>query len=179
MIFGLCDALTRCLAVALYRRPETEDNSMKHPRTWYVVADGGSARILQRRDSPENHDAYDTHLEFTSANIHKTTRDLGASAPGRGHESANPARHAAEPRVDLHEAEKRTFVAEIAEVLNIAGTKDEFDRLILVAPAHALSDLEKGLDGPTRAKVAHRLQKDLTNVPNGALSAHFESLTLV
>jgi len=152
---------------------------MKHPRTWYVVADGGSARILQRRDAPPAHDAYDTHLEFDSASMHKHTRDLGASAPGRGHESANAARHAVEPRVDLHEAEKQSFVAEVAEVLNIAGTKDEFDRLILVAPAHALNDLEKGLDGPTRAKVAHKLQKDLTNVPNGALSSHFESLTLV
>jgi len=152
---------------------------MKHSRTWYVIADGGSARILQRRDAPDAHDAFDTHLEFTSPSIHKHTRELGASAPGRGHESANSARHAVEPRVDLHQAEKQSFVAELAEVLNVAGAKQEFDRLILVAPAHALADLEKGLDGPTRAKIAHRLQKDLTNVPNGSLSAHFASLTLV
>jgi protein required for attachment to host cells len=152
---------------------------MKHSRTWYVIADGGSARILQRRDAPGAHDAFDTHLEFTSANIHKHTRDLGASAPGRGRESANSAHHAVEPRVDLHLAEKQSFVAEIADVLNLAGAKQEFDRLILAAPSHALADLEKGLDASTRTKVAARLQKDLTNVPNGALSPHFASLTLV
>ena len=144
-----------------------------------MIADGGSARVLVRRDAPGAHDAYDTQLEFTSANIHKHTRDLGASAPGRGHESANSAHHAIEPREDFHRAAKQDFVVDLAEILNAENTKQAFDRLILVAPAHPLGDLEKALDAATRAKVAHKLQKDLTNVPNGALSSHFASLTLV
>jgi protein required for attachment to host cells len=151
---------------------------MKHSRTWYVIADGGSARFLQRRDAAGAQDAFDTHLEFTAANVHKHTSELGVSPPGRGHESANAAHHAVEPRVDLHRAEKQNFMAEVAEVLNGFGAKDEFDRLILVAPSHALADLEKALDAPTRAKVAAKLQKDLTNVPNGSLASHFSSLTL-
>jgi protein required for attachment to host cells len=106
-------------------------------------------------------------------------RRLGAhrsSAPGRDHESATVSRHAVEPRVDLHKAEKHDFMGEVAAALNAAGAERAFDRLILVAPAHALSDLEKALDAPTRAKVTARLQKDLTHTPNGDLPSHLAGL---
>jgi protein required for attachment to host cells len=63
---------------------------MKHPRTWYVVADGGRARIVQKRNG-EN--AFDTHRELVSAEIHSRTHELGTDRPGRTHESAMSARH--------------------------------------------------------------------------------------
>ena len=146
---------------------------MKHPRTWYVVTDGGRARILQKRDE---HDAFDTHREFVSPDIHCHTRELGVERPGRTHESANSARHAVQPRGDLHRAEKRSFVDEVAKALNEANTRDEFDRLVLVAPAHALGELNHALDAPTRRKIGAQLQKDLTNVPNADLAKHFDNL---
>ena len=68
---------------------------MKHLRTWYVVTDGGRARFLQKREAQ---DAFDTHREFVSADIHSHTHELGAERPGRGHESATSAHHAVEPR---------------------------------------------------------------------------------
>lgn len=147
---------------------------MKHPRTWYVVADGGRARILQKRDEQE---AFDTQREFVSADIHRHTHELGAERPGRVHESANSAHHAVEPRVDLHRAEKQNFVDEVATALNEANAQDAFDRLILVAPAHALGELNHALDAATKRKVAAQLQKDLTNVPNADLAEHFADLS--
>ena len=48
---------------------------MKHPRTWYVITDGGRARIVQKRDAQ---DAFDTHREFVSADIHRHTHELKA-----------------------------------------------------------------------------------------------------
>jgi protein required for attachment to host cells len=146
---------------------------MKHPRTWYVVADGGQARILRKR---ETHDAFDTHREFESADIHRPTRDLGTDRPGRTQESAGSARHAIQPRADYHRAEKRSFVSEVAKALNEARARDEFDRLVLVAPASALAVLKKALDGPTQQMVAAELQKDLTKVPNADLGKHFDNL---
>jgi protein required for attachment to host cells len=143
---------------------------MKQPRTWYVVADGGRARILQKRDAE---DMFDMIREMVSADLHRRTHDLGSERPGRTHESANSAHHAVEPRQDLHRAEKRSFVHDIAEALNEAGAGDEFDRLILVAPAHALHTLHDGLDTATKAKVAAQLQKDLTHVPAAELAKHF------
>ena len=47
---------------------------MKQPRTWYVVADGGRARIVRKRNG-EN--AFDTHRELVSAEIHSHTHELG------------------------------------------------------------------------------------------------------
>jgi protein required for attachment to host cells len=153
-----------------------EDPAMKHPRTWYVVADGGRARFLSKRDEGGG---FDTQREFVSADIHKATRDLGAERPGRGHESGAAAHHAVEPRVDLHQAEKQRFMAEVAAALNAAGAESAFDRLILIAPAPALNALKDALDGATSAKVTGQLQKDLTHTPNADLAAHFADLSLV
>ena len=146
---------------------------MKHQRTWYVVTDGGRARFLQKREAP---DAFDTQREFVSADIHSHTHELGAERPGRVHESATSAHHAVEPREDLHRTEKRKFVDEVATALNEADANGEFDRLILVAPVHALTELDRALGAGTLAKVAARLQKDLTHVPNGELAKHFIDL---
>src|SRR5665213_2576188 len=103
---------------------------MKHPRTWYVVTDGARARIWQKRDEQ---DAFDTRSEFVSPDIHRHTHELGIERPGRTHESANSARHAVEPRQDLHRAEKQSFVDEVAKALNEANTRDEFDRRALTS----------------------------------------------
>jgi len=73
----------------------------------------------------------------------------------------------------LHRADKRNFVLEVANTLNEANTRNEFDQLVLVAPAHALRELNHTLDAPTSRKVLARLQKDLTNVPNADLAKHF------
>lgn len=146
---------------------------MKHPRTWYVVTDGGRARILQKREAQE---AFDTRREFASADLHHRSSELGVERPGRSRESANAAHHAVQPREDLHRADKRNFVHEVARALNEASARDEFDRVILVAPAHALTELNHALDAPTQRKIAAQLQKDLTHVPEADLAKHFAEI---
>ena len=51
---------------------------------------------------------------FDSADRHERSHDLGRDRPARVKESANAARHAVEPRRDLHEAAKEDFVALVA-----------------------------------------------------------------
>ena len=146
---------------------------MKHPRTWYVVADGGRARIVQKR---EDEDAFDTRLELVSTEIHSHTQELGTDRPGRTHESAMSARHAIQPREDLHRASKRHFVHEVAATLVQANSRNEFDCLVLVAPAHVLGELRHALDAPTQRKLVAQLQKDLTKVPDANLKEHLAGL---
>lgn len=146
---------------------------MKSSKTWYVITDGGRARVVRKRD--DRH-AFETHREFVSAEIHGKTHDIGAERPGRVHESSGSAHHAIEPRHDLHLAEKRSFVAKVAAGLNEAAAHEEFDQLVLVAPAHALEWLNEALEAPTRLKVAAELQKDLTKTPNSELGKHFAQL---
>jgi protein required for attachment to host cells len=146
-------------------------------KTWYVIADGGRARIVQKRDRQgDRQEAFDTLQEFVSADLHRATHDLGTERPGRTRESAASARHAVQPRQDLHRAEKQNFVNQVAAVLNAANTRDEFDALVLVAPAHALGDLHQALDAPTQRKITAQLQKDLTKVPDADLAEHLTDL---
>ncbi len=149
---------------------------MRQPKTWYVIADGGRARFVEKNAETG---AYATQREFDSAEIHSTTRDLGAERPGRGHESANSAHHAVEPRTDLHQVDKQRFATEVAVSLNAAGADGAFERLVLVAPAHAMTDLKAGLDAATTAKVASEVQKDLAKTPNAELAEHFADLRLL
>jgi len=67
-------------------------------------------------------------------------------------------------------------VAKVAAALNEAAAREEFDQLVLVAPAHALEWLNEALEAPTRLKVAAELQKDLTKTPNSELGKHFAQL---
>jgi protein required for attachment to host cells len=146
---------------------------MKIVRTWYVIADGGRARFVERRE-PEG--AYDTLRELVSADLRHQSSDLGSDRPGRTRDSATATSHAVQPRQDPHQAEKRKFVHEVADLVNEESAAGAFDRLILVAPARPLAELRDALDAPTLKKVAAELQKDLTKIPNAGLAAHLDDL---
>ena len=146
---------------------------MQHPTIWYVVADGGRARIVEKRDRQgDRPEAFDTRRELVAADLHHHTHELGTERPGRARESGTSAHHAVQPRQDLHRADKQNFVHEVAAVLNAASKRGEFDCLILVAPAHALADFRQALDATTQQKITAQLQKDLTPVPNANLAEH-------
>lgn len=141
---------------------------MKHARIWYVIADGGRARFVERDEAG----AYRTVLSFVAAEMHKRSRDLGLDRPARVKESAMPTRHAIEPRRDLHEAAKEDFVKLVAEQLDAEHGRGQFDSLMLVAPPGVLTELKKKLSKPIAELVVSDLQKDLTKVPDHDLTEH-------
>jgi Protein required for attachment to host cells len=75
---------------------------MKHAKIWYVIADGGRARFVERDEGGE----FRTVCSFVASELHKRAHDLGLDRPPRTKESASPARHAIEPRRDLHPQKK-------------------------------------------------------------------------
>ena len=141
----------------------------KSGKTWFVVADGGRARFVE---SCRPAVGLEIRREFTAADIHDRSHDLGSDRPGRGHESDSSMRHAIEPRQDPHQAHKTAFAHEIAVALNEARARDMFDHLVIVAPPHIAAALRHGLDKPTEKSVTAELHKDLTKVPHGELMAH-------
>ena len=141
---------------------------MKHARIWYVIADGGRARFVERDEAG----AYRTVLGFVAAEMHKRSRDLGLDRPARVKESANSARHAVEPRRDLHEAAKEDFVKLVAEKLDAEHGRGQFDKLVLIAPPRVLTELKQMLSKPMAKLVVDGLQKDLTKVPDHDLTEH-------
>jgi protein required for attachment to host cells len=141
---------------------------MKHARIWYIIADGGRARFVER----DEQGAYRTVVSFVAAELHDRSSDLGRDRPSRVKESANAARHAVEPRRDLHEAAKEDFVKLVAEEIEAEHGRDQFDRLVLIAPPRVLTELKQKLSKPMAKIVVNDLQKDLTKVPDHDLTEH-------
>jgi protein required for attachment to host cells len=141
---------------------------MKKAKLWYAIADGGRARFVERDASG----AFRTVVSFESARAHTQTRNIGADRPGRVHDRVGPGRHAVEPRSDFKQEAKEDFVELVADELAGERERGAFDQLILVAPARVLTELKRKLAKPVADLVVRDLQKDLTNVPDDALSEH-------
>jgi protein required for attachment to host cells len=141
---------------------------MKKAKIWYVIADGGRARFVER----DEQGAFRTVSSFVSTELHAKSSDLGRDRPARVMESATPGRSAVEPRRDLKEAAKQDFVKLVAEQIDQEHGRGQFDNLVLVAPPGVLTELKNTLSKPMAERVVDNLQKDLTNVPDHDLTGH-------
>ena len=139
-----------------------------HHRLWVVLADGEHARVVS--PSPE-HLQFATRNAFDSITAHRPSHDLGTDRPGRSFESGGTLRHAITPKQDPHEAAKHDFLMQVAHEVNEQAAGG-FDRLVLVAPAHALHDLREAMGAQAAGKMVGTLAKDLTKVPDHELSGH-------
>jgi protein required for attachment to host cells len=125
--------------------------------TWYVVADGGKARILTG-DSSALHT-----VQHFDASGHGDTKD-DASA-GSSQLKA--------PKSDPHDQSKATFAKQVAARINEAVRTGKTDEINLAAPPHVLHDIREALDKAASAKLNQSLSKDLTNTPDNDLASHF------
>lgn len=137
----------------------------------FLIADGEHARFVVA--DPDN--ALHTARSFDSAAAHLASHDLGTDRPGRAFESARPGSHGVAPRSDPHQLEKSRFAEFVADETGIAAGDGAFDRLVLVAPAHCLHEIEDALDARTAGMVIGRLAKDLVKTPDHALSPHLHA----
>jgi len=139
--------------------------------TWILVADGAKARLLAQTaaKAPPTPVSGDY---LANAEARTPSRELGADRPGRVQESADSARHAMEPRVDWHRYAKEQFARQVADALETAALRKEFEALVLVAPPRALGDLRAAIGPHASALVAAEIAKDLTNIPDHELPEH-------
>src|SRR6476620_11046811 len=111
---------------------------MKKTRLWYVIADGGRARFVERDDQG----AFRTLSSCVSTELHKAAHELGRDRPSRVKESAARPRSAVEPRRDVQEAAKEDFIRTVAGT-PAANLKDEkFDELLLRPPPGVIAALK-------------------------------------
>ncbi|HVC60875.1 MAG TPA: host attachment protein [Acetobacteraceae bacterium] len=134
----------------------------------FLVADGEHARFV----GADADNVLRTTRGFDSASAHLASHDLGSDRPGRSFESATPASHGVAPRHDPHRLEATKFAHFVAGEAGNAAGEGAFDRLVLVAPAHCLREIEDALDARTTAMVTGRLAKDLVKTPDHELSPH-------
>ena len=130
---------------------------MSKGTTWYVVADGGKARILML-DGDRMH----TLESFDNSGHGDTDED-----PSAGTSQLKA------PKSDPREQAKEHFAKQVAAKLNEAVRTGKVDEIALAAPAHVLHDIREALDKAAFAKLGKTLSKDFANMPDSELASHF------
>ena len=131
---------------------------MNKGTTWYVVADGGKARILTLNDDGRM----------------RTLESFDNS--GHGDSDEDPSAGTSQlkaPKSDPHDQAKGRFAKQVAAKLNEAVRIGKADDIALAAPAHVLHDIREALDKATTAKLGKTVSKDFTNTPDNDLAGLF------
>ncbi|WP_419730328.1 host attachment protein [Lichenicola sp.] len=129
----------------------------KDVTTWYVVADGGKARILTLEGG-----AMRTLQHFDNSGHGDTDID-----PSAGTSQLKA------PKADPHDQAKQHFAKQVAARLNEAVRTGQVDELVLAASAHVLHDIREELNKAATAALKTSLSKDLTNISDHDLASHF------
>jgi len=146
---------------------------MKTIRTLILIANGSRAKFLLHNGPGKG---LSNRPDLTLHHDVRQIRDIQADRPGRTHDSSGPHRHAMEYASDPQETEKSRFARKIVQqtesVLNDSG----FDRLIVTASPNMLARLRDSLTAEVKQKVYAEIDKDLTQIPDGDLAAHFDNI---
>ncbi|HUS98050.1 MAG TPA: host attachment protein [Hyphomicrobiaceae bacterium] len=142
---------------------------MKPTRTWIVIADGARAHAVVNVGAGKG---VKPVRGFQLQASHDQDRDINADRPGRTFDSHGPGRHAMEPPSSPHRQNKARFAKLIVETLDARLADDEFDKLVIVAPATTLGDLRSYYSKALRSRITSEVEKDLTHTPNNELARH-------
>ena len=144
----------------------------KRPSTWIVVADGTRARFFGPSEDAGKFVSVRS-ADMVSLQSRQPERDLKSDKPGRSYSSSRSGvRHALEPPHDYHKLEKHRFTALLADALDAACERQEFDQLVLVAPRRSLGELRTLISKRVRQEIA----KDLTAETPAGLWKHLATL---
>lgn len=164
----------------------------KKPVTWFLVADGTRAKVYVRQrakvripmgartKNPHFDERTQPELQLVPGMTWKAESpadyDFSNKTLGRVNESAIPARHMAEPRVDIREDLKLRFMRMVAEELEAAQKRKAFDRLVLIAPPKLLGELKKQMKKKLTQMVVAELPKEVTHSNSRELAKQLEEV---
>jgi len=137
-------------------------------KTLYVIGDGGRARFVERTRAG----AFRTIRALESTDIHARSRDLRRAPPDRAQESANPARHAFEPRVDERDRAEEIFIRMVAGILDEGEFDGDWKNIVLVLPPRLLKHFWRAMRPDAAAKVRRTISKNLARMPDSDLGEH-------
>lgn len=92
--------------------------------------------------------------------------DFATDEPGTFHDmGAGMQQKSSYEETDFHQLEEDRFAADVAEMLRKRALRNEFDKLIVVAPPKALGELRKKYHKEVEARLIGEIAKDMTNRP--------------
>lgn len=128
--------------------------------TWVLVTDGGKALFFVNHGgklAPRLELAKELNLD------NPRTRDQGTDRPGRYNDPMG--QKSAVEDTDWHKLAKKQFADSIAEEVNSAALREDFQSLILYADAATLGELRKRFHKEAAARIAFEDTLDLTKHP--------------
>jgi protein required for attachment to host cells len=142
---------------------------MNMTKNWIVVAESSRARLyaMKNLNTPlvelEDLSHPEGRLPASELKSDRTARVFR----GRGMEH-----HPVEPHVDPKRHEAMTFAKQIADRLDLARAKGEFEGVMLIAPPEFLGVLRDSLSAPTAKCVVKSLNKNLIHLGEAEIREH-------
>jgi protein required for attachment to host cells len=129
---------------------------------WIVVADSGSARILEmHRKGAECKEVH----RLESETQHKPTRELVSDSSGRAFNAKGPGSHAKAQRSDAHDLAEQNFIRKLVDKLDLAAGLGAFAHLVVIADPKTLGRLRRGMGKSLKAKLKDEWNVDLVKEP--------------
>jgi protein required for attachment to host cells len=138
---------------------------VKQPRTWLLVADGGSANVYSNTGNTRPHEAL---LQPVTGGRFRRERDRPdfSSPPTRSYTGPlSSAPHGVTGQEDKKRDEEESFLLDVLSWLVAPSNLPQFDRLIVAAPPRALGELRAAMPRKLADKLSHEIHADLTKAP--------------
>ncbi|KAB7614435.1 host attachment protein [Amylibacter sp. SFDW26] len=140
---------------------------MKHPKTWFVIANQSSARFFENTGVGKGLQTVElTPLSNTNETVYRNKQ-------GRTYDSVGSTRHKLEANTKEISA---PFVAQLLDDLALQMENGRFDRLIICAAPKVLGEIRNTMKPPMKKAVYAELDKDLVNTRLDDLPSHFENV---
>ncbi|MDN8618089.1 host attachment protein [Variovorax ginsengisoli] len=143
-------------------------------RIWFVVADQGRARVLERaKPRAPLQELQDLRDELALLPGAELRRDAKGRLYGRGERFMG---HTTEPKTEPHRKEAQRFARQIAHLLEQACNERRYDRLLIAAAPAFLGVLRQELPERVRKVLAGELDQDLVNLDVHQLEQRLHAL---
>ena len=141
--------------------------------TLVLVTDGRKMLFLRNEGDTEH---MNLQVETKRRRDDSPDRDLGTDEPGSVFQSGSPGRSSYE-ETDFHQLEEDRWVHEAADLVNSRALKNDFEKLVIIAPPKALGELRPKLHKETEKRCILQIDKEMTNQPLKEIEALIEGET--
>ena len=138
-------------------------------KTWVLVADSGSARFFSTGAPIAPLEEFDVILHPEGV---AHARELTSDRPGRSFDSFGKGRHAMESPTGPKAQEAKNFAKKLCDKIEAARSRNELERVVLVAPPDFLGLLRDALPENSRRMVELEIDKNLVKLPTAEIRAH-------
>jgi protein required for attachment to host cells len=135
---------------------------MQIPHDSFVLVADGRKSLFFRNEG--DGDFPNLIVERKDGHADLKDREIKSDEPGRAFASVGAGRSAFE-EADFHQLEEDRFAARTAEMLNERALRNDYEALVVVAPARTLGELRRHYHKEVEKRLVAEVPKDLVNVP--------------